>query len=88
LRAKRVRTDVALGVLGIQSEEFMPRRQRFKPSRKPKPAIEMSENEIIQPSEGKPTIDQESREMNVGQRGDLQAERHPPPDEIEDRVPR
>jgi hypothetical protein len=28
----------------------MPRRQRFKPSRKPKPAIEPSESEIIQPT--------------------------------------
>ena len=29
----------------------MPRRQRFKPSRKPKPAIEPSEPEIIPASE-------------------------------------
>lgn len=28
----------------------MPRRQRFKPSRKPKPAIEPSESEVIQPT--------------------------------------
>lgn len=28
----------------------MPRRQRFKPSRKPKPAIEQSEVEVIQPT--------------------------------------
>jgi len=26
----------------------MPRRQRFKPSRKPKPAIELNESEIVQ----------------------------------------
>jgi hypothetical protein len=36
----------------------MPRRQRFKPSRKPKPAIEPSESEIIQPTKG-------SRDQNV-----------------------
>ena len=29
----------------------MPRRQRFKPSRKPKPAIEPSESEIIMPTQ-------------------------------------
>ena len=28
----------------------MPRRQRFKPSRKPKPAIEPSESEVIHPT--------------------------------------
>ena len=28
----------------------MPRRQRFKPSRKPKPAIEPTDSEVIQPS--------------------------------------
>lgn len=65
----------------------MPRRQRFKPSRKPKPAIEPSDDVVIQPSSGKPTIDSDSRDANVGQRADsLHEERHP--DDAEDRVPR
>lgn len=61
----------------------MPRRQRFKPSRKPKPAIEPSENEIIPQS--KPTVDRETHAHNVGQRADSShEERHP--DDVEDRV--
>jgi hypothetical protein len=44
----------------------MPRRQRFKPSRKPKPAIEPSEQELV----AQPTLDQESQEMTGGQRAD------------------
>lgn len=63
----------------------MPRRQRFKPSRKPKPAIEPSENEIIPQS--KPTVDRESHAQSVGQRADVpREERHP--DDVEDRASR
>jgi len=36
----------------------MPRRQRFKPSRKPKPAIEQSEVEVIQPTKVEQPPDQ------------------------------
>ncbi len=46
----------------------MPRRQRFKPSRKPKPAIDTSESEIIQPTSAKPTTETESHEMIGSQR--------------------
>jgi hypothetical protein len=43
----------------------MPRRQRFKPSRKPKPAIEPSENEFVpQSSEGTPPVGQKLEEMH------------------------
>jgi len=43
----------------------MPRRQRFKPSRKPKPAIELNEAEIVhsnQPTNEPPPTNQEQRE--------------------------
>jgi hypothetical protein len=62
----------------------MPRRQRFKPSRKPKPAIEPSENDIVQPSTSKPTIDQETHDA-VSQQDSPREERHP--DSIEERIP-
>lgn len=65
----------------------MPRRQRFKPSRKPKPAIEPSDPDIIPAStgNGKPTIDQETRDMNAGQREDtVREEIHP--DDVEREV--
>jgi hypothetical protein len=58
----------------------MPRRQRFKPSRKPKPAIEPSENEIVQPSRAR--SEQDPQELNAGQHEDR--ERHP--DSAEDRI--
>lgn len=57
----------------------MPRRQRFKPSRKPKPAIEASEQDVVQSS--KPTVDEESRAMNVSQRDDSRREEHPDPED-------
>jgi hypothetical protein len=57
----------------------MPRRQRFKPSRKPKPAIEPSEQDVIGQS-SRPT--EEEREIGVGER-DARDETHP---EAEDRV--
>ncbi len=63
----------------------MPRRQRFKPSRKPKPAIEPSDQEID--TNGKPAIGPETHDMNAGQRADLQSEeRHP--DDVETGFPR
>jgi hypothetical protein len=46
-------------------EGAMPRRQRFKPSRKPKPAIELNEAEIVhsnQPTNEPPPTNQEQRE--------------------------
>ena len=56
----------------------MPRRQRFKPSRKPKPAIEPSDqDQLIGSTEILPTIEQAS-----AMREERQA------DEAEDRVPR
>lgn len=51
----------------------MPRRQRFKPSRKPKPPIEPMESEIIQPTK--------SNEQSLQQQQEG-------PDAREDRVPR
>lgn len=39
----------------------MPRRQRFKPSRKPKPAIEPSENDIVLPTAAKASSEPEQR---------------------------
>lgn len=64
----------------------MPRRQRFKPSRKPKPAIEPSENDIVQPTSAKPSIEPETHDVSVGQRDDsLRDERHP--DSLEERIP-
>ena len=39
----------------------MPRRQRFKPSRKPKPAIEPSESEMILPT--KTSSDQSAQDQ-------------------------
>ncbi|HLL24184.1 MAG TPA: hypothetical protein VK427_18760 [Kofleriaceae bacterium] len=49
----------------------MPRRQRFKPSRKPKPAIDPSDADVvIQPTAAKPTIDQSNHDANIGQRTD------------------
>lgn len=41
----------------------MPRRQRFKPSRKPKPAIEPSESEVIMPTKASSDQDQQSVEQ-------------------------
>jgi len=48
MRVRRIRTDVALASDCNELEGAMPRRQRFKPSRKPKPAIELNESEIVQ----------------------------------------
>lgn len=64
----------------------MPRRQRFKPSRKPKPAIDPSDQDVIIPA-SKPTSEQEAREMTAGQHADVGSQvRHP--DDLEDRAPR
>ncbi len=46
----------------------MPRRQRFKPSRKPKPAIEPSESEIIQPT--RVSSEQSAEQQSVEERED------------------
>jgi hypothetical protein len=48
----------------------MPRRQRFKPSRKPRPAIESNESEAIQPTkiasnETSQAQDVEDREAHI-----------------------
>lgn len=55
----------------------MPRRQRFKPSRKPKPAIEPEQDQLIGSTEILPTLENQSA---------MREERHA--DEAEDRVPR
>ena len=46
----------------------MPRRQRFKPSRKPKPAIEPSESEMIQPTRTSSDQSQSQDQQSVEER--------------------